>query len=106
MRWEFGSTLPTEIKDNLSASEADWFAKYSNNLAKYMRSIGESGLNLITDAKPPKSLYIEVRCLVNYGDFELNDGSILYLKKNSRHFLPRTECEELIRQGVFEHIVN
>nr|XP_023013743.1 DNA replication complex GINS protein PSF1-like [Leptinotarsa decemlineata] len=105
MRWEFGSILPTEIKANLSASEIDWFSKYSRSLAAYMRSIGEEGVNLSVDLKPPKALYVEVRCLVDYGRFELNDGSVVLLKKDSRHYLPRSECEELIRQGVFEHII-
>lgn len=104
MRWEFGNTIPSDIKDNLSQAESDWFTNYSNNLGKYMRSIGENGLNLAVDYKPPKSLYIEVRCLVDYGHFELNDGSVIFLKKNTRHFLPRNECEEMIKQGVFEHI--
>lgn len=105
MRWEFGSILPRDIKANLSTNETLWFSKYSNNLAKYMRSIGIEGLNLAMDLKPPKTLYIEVKCLIDYGKFELNDGSVLLLKKNSRHYLPRNECEDLIRQGVFEHII-
>ncbi|KAG5882092.1 hypothetical protein JTB14_017511 [Gonioctena quinquepunctata] len=105
MRWEFGSILPVDIKENLSAAEIDWFSKYSRSLATYMRSIGEEGVNLSVDLKPPKALYVEVRCLVDYGRFELNDGSVVLLKKDSRHYLPRSECEELIRQGVFQHIV-
>lgn len=105
MRWEFGSVLPNEIKVNLSNSEKEWFTKYSNNLAKYMRTIGDGGLNLVMHSKPPKSLYLEIRCLVDYGNFELNDGNVILLKKNSRHYLPRTECEEMIKQGIFEHIV-
>lgn len=107
MRWEFGSTLPVEIKGNLSPAESNWSVKYSNMLAKYMRSLGEDGgVNLTVDMTPPKALYIEVRCTVDYGQFELSDGSVLLLKKNGRHYLPRNECEELIRQGIFEHIVN
>ncbi|CAH1119338.1 unnamed protein product [Phaedon cochleariae] len=105
MRWEFGSILPADIKVNLSAEEIEWFSKYSQMLASYMRSIGDEGVNLAIDMKPPKALYIEVRCLVDYGRFELTDGSVLLLKKDSRHYLPRSECEELIRQGVFQHIV-
>lgn len=105
MRWEFGSILPSEIKANLSSSEIDWFSNYSRMLAGYMRSIGREGVNLMVDLKPPKALYIEVRCLVDYGKLELADGSVLLLKKDGRHYLPRSECEELIRQGVFQHIV-
>ncbi|KAF7266073.1 DNA replication complex GINS protein PSF1-like [Rhynchophorus ferrugineus] len=105
MRWEFGSILPQDIKTNLSSDEIEWFTKYSRSFAKYMTSIGENGLNLCLDLRPPKSLYIEVKCLMDYGKFELSDGTILLLKKDSRHYLPRSECEELITQGVFQHIV-
>lgn len=105
MRWEFGSVLPADIKTNLSSDEVEWFSKYSRSLAKYMRSIGEDGLNLGLNLRPPKALYIEVKCLVDYGKYELSDGTVLLLKKDSRHYLPRNECEELITQGVFQHIV-
>ncbi|KAJ8985718.1 hypothetical protein NQ317_014369 [Molorchus minor] len=105
MRWEFGSVLPGDIKANLSLAEVEWFSKYSRMLATYMRSVGDEGINLAVDLKPPKALYIEVRCLVDYGKLELNDGSVILLKKDSRHYLPRNDCEELIRQGVFQHIV-
>ncbi|CAG9856610.1 unnamed protein product [Phyllotreta striolata] len=104
MRWEFGSILPPDIKANLSSDELEWFSNYSKTLVNYMKSIGEDGINLAVDLKPPKALYIEVQCLVDYGRFELSDGTMLLLKKNSRHYLPRSECEELIRQGVFKHI--
>ncbi|CAG9772876.1 unnamed protein product [Ceutorhynchus assimilis] len=105
MRWEFGSVLPAEIKTNLSPLETEWFSKYSSSLANYMMSIGEDGLNLGLNLRPPKALYIEVRCLVDYGKYELSDGTVILLKKDSRHYLPRSECEELITQGIFQHIV-
>ena len=105
MRWEFGSALPQSIRSNLSAEELKWFTKYSRILATYMRSIGENdGLNLTLNLKPPKTLCIEVSCLTNYGNLELSNGIVVNLKKGSRHFLPRTECEELIRQGILKHI--
>ncbi|XP_074786528.1 DNA replication complex GINS protein PSF1 isoform X2 [Athene noctua] len=97
---------------------------------------GEEGLDLTQDIKPPKSLYIEaeaervcqvvhrpwdqstsafpgllycswqVRCLRDYGELEIDDGTTVLLKKNSQHFLPRWKCEQLIRQGVLEHILS
>ncbi|XP_010076758.1 PREDICTED: DNA replication complex GINS protein PSF1, partial [Pterocles gutturalis] len=100
LRWEYGSVLPSSIQFHMSAEEVEWFNRYKKSLATYMRSVGgEEGLDLTQDIKPPKSLYIEVRCLRDYGEFEL-------LKKNSQHFLPRWKCEQLIRQGVLEHILS
>ncbi|XP_072045912.1 DNA replication complex GINS protein PSF1-like [Amphiura filiformis] len=106
MRWEFGSVLPPDVKLNLSEQEIQWFTKYNKSLATYMRSLGAEGLDLTQDRKPPKSLYIEVRCLVDHGEFETDDGSIVVLKKNSQHFLQRSQCENLIRQGILEHVIS
>ncbi|XP_015113272.1 DNA replication complex GINS protein PSF1 isoform X2 [Diachasma alloeum] len=105
MRWEFGSVLPPEINSNLMPLENQWFQAYSKSLATYMKSIGDNyGLNLTMDMIPPKSLYIEVRCLVDYGKLELEDGQIISLTKNTHHLLPRAQCEALVRQGILEHI--
>ncbi|XP_067681304.1 DNA replication complex GINS protein PSF1-like [Haliotis asinina] len=107
MRWEFGSVLPADIKYNLCEQEIQWFGRYNKMLASYMRSIGDAGgLDLTQDLKPPKTLYVEVRCQVDHGEFETQDGNVIVLKKNSQHFLLRSECEHLIRQGILEHIVH
>ncbi|XP_026501404.1 DNA replication complex GINS protein PSF1-like [Vanessa tameamea] len=109
LRWEFGSVLPPDVRELLSDSEYDWFSKYSTNLATYMRSLGEdigySGIDLTENLRPPKSLYIEVLCITDYGKLELEDGDVITLKKNSRHFLPTSECQTLIRQGVLKQII-
>ncbi|XP_011312271.1 DNA replication complex GINS protein PSF1 isoform X2 [Fopius arisanus] len=105
MRWEFGSILPPEINSSLMPLETQWFQAYSKSLANYMKSIGDNyGLNLTMDLIPPKSLYIEVRCLVDHGKLELEDGQIISLTKNTHHLLPRAQCEALVRQGILEHI--
>lgn len=84
--------------------EQTFFAKYNRNLASYMRSVGVNGVDLMTDQTPPKSLYIEVRCVQDYGQLEMDDGSTILLKKNTQLFLPRSQCEQLIRQGILEHV--
>ncbi|XP_072360628.1 DNA replication complex GINS protein PSF1 isoform X4 [Scyliorhinus torazame] len=48
----------------------------------------------------------EVRCLKDYGEYEIDDGTTVLLKKNSQHFMPRWKCEQLIRQGVLEHVLS
>ena len=136
MRWQFGAVLPSDVKvfdkiidtlpgidylhcvlflnicslslfqANLCEPEQAFFTKYNRNLAGYMRSVGVDGVDLMTDQTPPKSLYIEVRCLQDYGLLEMDDGTTILLKKNTQLFLPRTQCEQLIRQGILEHIVS
>ncbi|XP_012522970.1 DNA replication complex GINS protein PSF1 [Monomorium pharaonis] len=104
LRWELGSILPTEITANLLNAEMQWFQNYNKSLATYMRSIGDdNGLNLTMNMSPPKTLYVEVKCLSDFGKLEIDDGEVITLKKNTYHLLPRAVCEPLIRQGVLEH---
>ena len=105
-RWEFGSILPPDVRANVSELEAKWLNNYSRNLASYMGSIGNgAGLDLTQDIQPPKSVYVEVRCLQEYGEYELEaTGDLIALKKNSTHLLPRAEAEPLIRRGILQHI--
>ncbi|XP_076239381.1 DNA replication complex GINS protein PSF1 [Calliopsis andreniformis] len=104
LRWELGSILPPEINSNLLNAEVQWFHSYNKSLATYMRSLGEDhGFNLTANILPPKTPYVEVKCLVDFGKLELEDGQIILLKKNTYHLLPRAVCEPLIRQGILEH---
>ncbi|XP_061915380.1 DNA replication complex GINS protein PSF1 [Entelurus aequoreus] len=107
LRWEYGSVLPASVRFHMNAEELQWFACYKKSLASFMRSLGGGGgLDITQDMKPPKSLYIEVRCLMDHGELEIDDGTVILLKKNSQHFLPRWKCEHLIRQGVLEHVMS
>lgn len=103
-RWSVGSVLPPDFRLNLCEQEQQWFAKYNRSLATYMRSIGPSGMDLTQYMNPPKSLYVEVRCLEDCGELETESGTTIQLKKNSQHYLLRSQCEHLIRQGILEHI--
>lgn len=104
VRWDMGSVLPEEIRLCLCEQEVQWFSSYNRLLATYMRSVGGGALDLTLHTTPPKSLYIEVRCLVDYGEIETEDGTMVQLRKGSQHNLPRSQCEHLIRQGVLEHV--
>lgn len=100
-----GSILPVEFRLNLSEQEIQWFHKYNRSLANYMRSIGGGGVIDLTEyTTPPQTLYIEVRCLVDYGELETDSGTVVQLKKGSQHHLLRSQCEQLIRQGILEHV--
>lgn len=105
LRWEFGPIIPGDIKQTLCEPEVQFFNNYSKSLAAYMRSVGDGqGIDLTGNLRPPKSLYIEVRCVEDYGKFELDDGEVVHLKKNSQHYLPRAQVETLVRQGILQHI--
>ncbi|CAK9821052.1 DNA replication complex GINS protein PSF1 [Anthophora plagiata] len=104
LRWELGSIMPPEINSNLLNAEIQWFQSYNKSLATYMRSLGEDqGFNLTANILPPKTPYVEVKCVTDFGKLELEDGQIILLKKNTYHLLPRAVCEPLIRQGILEH---
>ncbi|XP_044784206.2 DNA replication complex GINS protein PSF1-like [Bubalus kerabau] len=91
----------------LVSHSMDWFHGYKKSVATYMRSLaGDQGLDITQNMKPLKSLCVEVRCLKDYGEFEVEDGTSVLLKKHSQHFLPRWKCKQLIRQGVLDHVLS
>jgi len=105
MRWQLGAVLPPESKATLCEPEIAFFARYGRDLAAYMRSVGDgSGLDLTADLRPPKSLFMQVRCLQDYGEMETEDGDLIILKKTAQHYVSRALCEPLIRQGILTHI--
>lgn len=84
LRWEFGRDLPISVKNNLSPSEVEWFDLYCNLLDSYMSKLNEGrGLDLTLQRKPPKRLYVQVRCLQEYGEYALDDGTSVILSKDS-----------------------
>lgn len=106
-RWQLGqlAEVPAFIRKNLSEDEVHWFSRYSANLSLYMRRLnGGTGLDLTVGHKPPKQLYVQVRCLMEYGDYDLDDGTTVVLSRGSTHFLQRSQCEKLIQSGVLEQI--
>ncbi|XP_065315710.1 DNA replication complex GINS protein PSF1-like isoform X2 [Gordionus sp. m RMFG-2023] len=120
-RWDHGIILPTEIKKNINKAEVNlkknifyhillknkWFIKYTNSINKYLVNAGlsELGFNMIYSKKPPKSTYIQVRCLKDYIDYGSENGEMINFKENSQHFLSRSQCEPLIQKGILKHII-
>lgn len=114
LRFELATVVPPKhIKTNMSDLEVVWFQKYSKTLANYMKSLSQAtqtnssniyGIDLTQYTRPPKSLYIHVRCLQDYGDLELSEGHTVSLVKNSQHYLLASDVQDLIKQGTLEHI--
>lgn len=105
IRWDIGPVIPASMKENMCTPEVIWFNKYSELLSNYMMSYSEdTALSLTDSMKPPKSLFIEVKCLVDEGKFELENGDTINMQRNTIHFLPRAQAEPLIRKGILEHL--
>lgn len=84
IRWQLGAVLPEEIRSNLAPYEVQWFVHYCDTLTEYMSRLNDQkGLDLTLYQSAPKCLYVQVRCLHNYGDFELEDGTVVVLSPGS-----------------------
>lgn len=105
VRWEIGPVVPNSIKANMCAPEILFFNKYSELLSNYMMSLSDDiALDITLHTMPPKSLYVEVKCLVDEGKFELENGETITMKKDTIHYIPRAQAEPLIRKGILEHL--
>lgn len=83
--------------------QQQWLRRYNGLLADYMTKVE---LDLTRFRSPPKSLYVQVRCVQDFGDFETEDGTVIVLARDTTHFLERSQCEKLIHQGIVEHVTS
>ncbi|KAI7684862.1 hypothetical protein SSS_07579 [Sarcoptes scabiei] len=84
IRWQLGAILPIEIRSNISEDELRWFLNYSKNLSDYMSRLSDNkGIDLSLMKAPPKKLYIQVRCITEYGRLDLDDGTSVILSKDT-----------------------
>lgn len=94
--WQTGTVMPAEVKENVSPNEVAFFEGYDKLMGAYMQEVD---LDLTQEQNPPKELFVEVRVLKDFGEIQTDTGSVT-LDKNTVHFLRRSDCELLIRQGV------
>ncbi|KAF9969446.1 DNA replication protein psf1 [Actinomortierella ambigua] len=88
----------------LSPDERVFFDEYERNRNRYLSQFGEIELGLGLMAHPPKDVFITVRVLRDCGDIVTESGATLSLKKNSEHFVKRSDVEGLITQGYLLHV--
>ena len=100
-RWEAGAGAASHLGDLMSAPEKSFLNEYNNILGKYFDAVE---LDLTTDLKPPRDLFIEVRVLRDCGSV-ITDAGTVDLKAGTAHFLKRSDVESLIRQGALEHVI-
>ncbi|KAF9209293.1 DNA replication complex GINS protein PSF1 [Haplosporangium sp. Z 27] len=103
--WAF-NTLPESSRRLLSPDEIVFFNEYEKQCRnKYTShpSLAEIdlGLGMIS---PPKEVFITVRVIKDCGDIVTESGATLSLKKNSEHFVKRSDVERLITQGYLLHV--
>ncbi|KAL3071750.1 hypothetical protein niasHT_038818 [Heterodera trifolii] len=132
LRWTSGGQVPEAIKEALSAEERTWLATYNQLVFDFQTKFGQDdedeeepgegqgegqhrgdmgstsgdGVNLLNHVEPPKTLMVQVRALRNFGTFETSEGIKVNLSKSSLHFLPRQDCENLVRKGILECVAD
>ncbi|KAJ1653820.1 DNA replication protein psf1 [Dispira simplex] len=98
--WSVGK-IPDELKPQLSPQEQDFFSHYALLVSQYKHPF--VGIDLNASELPPRDLFIEVRVLKDCGEIQLEKGSLL-LTRNSQHHVKRSDVEQLISQGLLQHI--
>ena len=92
---------------------AGWFLKHRCLCHKTMDFISPAivylrllWLNCIVIYTHTYMLYPPLGLFQDYGEIELDDGTVVPFRVNSQHYLPRSKCEQLIRLGVLEHVIS
>ncbi|KAF9430736.1 DNA replication protein psf1 [Podila epigama] len=100
--WSY-STLSEETRRKLSPDEIQFYAEYEKHKNRYTAQFGEVDLALDM-LFPPKEIFITVRVIKDCGDIVTDSGATLSLKRNSEHFVKRSDVERLITQGYLIHV--
>lgn len=100
--WAY-ATLSEETRRKLSPDEITFYNEYERHKNKYTTEFGDVDLGLDM-LFPPKEIFITVRVVKDCGDIVTDSGATLSLKKNSEHFVKRSDVERLITQGYLIHV--
>ncbi|KAF9316016.1 DNA replication complex GINS protein PSF1 [Podila horticola] len=100
--WAY-ATLSEDTRRKLSPDEITFYNEYERHKNKYTTEFGDVDLGLDV-LFPPKEIFITVRVVKDCGDIVTDSGATLSLKKNSEHFVKRSDVERLITQGYLIHV--
>ncbi|KAG0022087.1 DNA replication complex GINS protein PSF1 [Podila clonocystis] len=100
--WAY-ATLSEDTRRRLSPDEISFYTEYERHKNKYTAEFGDVDLGLDM-LFPPKEIFITVRVVKDCGDIVTDSGATLSLKKNSEHFVKRSDVERLITQGYLIHV--
>ncbi|KAK4525768.1 hypothetical protein GAYE_SCF16G3677 [Galdieria yellowstonensis] len=87
--------MDDRIEENLSASEQELLTNYEQLVATYSDKVQ---IDISSSLYPPRALYLEVKVLKDCGTIMTENGPV-HLRKDTLHYLKRTDIELLIQQG-------
>ena len=128
MRWNTGAVLPAGKRDNLHATEVDYFKAYSGAVSRYLdgckidlTAVRGRGVALaqprardsylaaprmhytnpqpLQSLKPPKLDRVPAQAIADCGVVQTASGP-RNVNKGETHFMSRSEVEPLVRQGL------
>lgn len=103
LRLEAGLVLPDELRSNCGQGELTFFKDYDALYSGYARDVG---LDLRAASRPPSDLYVEVRCNADCGEIVTEHSGVVRLDKGTSHYLRYADVEQLISQGMLQHVVS
>lgn len=101
LRLEAGPNLPRVVRRHCGPQESVFLAAYDTLYQDFCRA---SRLDPRDSLKPPRDLYVEIRCNVDCGDVQTEHSGTVRLDKGTSHFLRRADVENLISQGLVTHV--
>ncbi|KAJ8602434.1 hypothetical protein CTAYLR_001245 [Chrysophaeum taylorii] len=101
LRLEVGLNVPEKIRENTSQLEAAFLTDYDKILSDYMRAVD---LDLTASQRPPKDLFVEVRANTDCGEIVTEQSGVVDLAKGTSHYLRAADVEDLVKQGLLEHV--
>lgn len=101
LRLEAGPNLPRVVRRHCGPQESVFLATYDTLYQDFCRA---SRLDPRDSLKPPRDLYVEIRCNVDCGDVQTKHSGTVRLDKGTSHFLRRADVEQLISQGLVTHV--
>ncbi|KAI8866595.1 DNA replication complex GINS protein PSF1 [Ramicandelaber brevisporus] len=112
--WQSGGTIMSTASgdvngksgissDAVTAPESVYLNEYAKLIQDY-KSPYANVIDLTADIiNPPHELFVEVRVMQDCGDIQTENG-IVSLRKDTQHYLRRTDIERLIQQGLLQLI--
>ncbi|MEN2498476.1 MAG: DNA replication complex GINS protein PSF1 [Marteilia pararefringens] len=103
-RWINGPIITPTLKDNLSTADIAFLDDYNRLMSELMMSMDKNNENfdITKSIKFPRSYYVQIRCIKDYGIYTTTEGESLKLNLNDCHMMTIKDANILLNDGIIE----